>query len=223
VGIGGAYMCVYGMEGPGGYQFVGRTLQMWNRYRQTEAFTQPWLLRFFDQIRFYPVDAGELQKIRREFPLGNYPLKIEETRFNLAEYQQFLLQNRDDISSFTNGRQAAFAKELAQWKRDGQLTYEQHESNTPEAEEADLPEGVSTVDSPVSGSVWKVLVEEGERVETGQTVMILESMKMEIDIRTAQSGTARKIIRQQGQPVTAGQTLLWLDEAADEKSSEGEL
>jgi urea carboxylase len=35
VGIGGAYMCVYGMEGPGGYQFVGRTVQMWNRWRQT--------------------------------------------------------------------------------------------------------------------------------------------------------------------------------------------
>jgi len=30
VGIGGAYMCVYGMEGPGGYQFVGRTVQVWN-------------------------------------------------------------------------------------------------------------------------------------------------------------------------------------------------
>ena len=35
VGIGGAYLCVYGMEGPGGYQFVGRTVQMWNRHRQT--------------------------------------------------------------------------------------------------------------------------------------------------------------------------------------------
>jgi urea carboxylase len=46
VGIGGAYMCVYGMEGPGGYQFVGRTLQMWNRYRAVEAFDgKPWLLR----------------------------------------------------------------------------------------------------------------------------------------------------------------------------------
>ncbi len=52
VGIGGAYMCVYGMEGPGGYQFVGRTIQMWNRFRHTESFEpgKPWLLRFFDQI-----------------------------------------------------------------------------------------------------------------------------------------------------------------------------
>ena len=33
VGIGGAYLCVYGMEGPGGYQFVGRTLQMWNTFQ----------------------------------------------------------------------------------------------------------------------------------------------------------------------------------------------
>ena len=30
VGIGGAYMCIYGMEGPGGYQLFGRTIQMWN-------------------------------------------------------------------------------------------------------------------------------------------------------------------------------------------------
>ena len=40
VGIGGAYLCVYGMEGPGGYQFVGRTLQMWNRW-QREAAGEP--------------------------------------------------------------------------------------------------------------------------------------------------------------------------------------
>ena len=58
VGIGGAYLCVYGMEGPGGYQFVGRTVQMWNHYRQSADFRgKPWLLRFFDQIRFYPVSA----------------------------------------------------------------------------------------------------------------------------------------------------------------------
>ena len=61
VGIGGAYLCVYGMEGPGGYQFVGRTVQMWNRYRQTADFAdgKPWLLRFFDQIRFL---SGERER-----------------------------------------------------------------------------------------------------------------------------------------------------------------
>ena len=40
VGIGGAYMCIYGMEGPGGYQFVGRTVQVWNTHRQTPPFSE---------------------------------------------------------------------------------------------------------------------------------------------------------------------------------------
>ncbi len=66
VGIGGAYLCIYGMEGPGGYQFVGRTIQVYSRYRQTKHFApgKPWLLRFFDQLRFYPVSPEELLATR---------------------------------------------------------------------------------------------------------------------------------------------------------------
>ena len=54
VGIGGAYLCVYGMEGPGGYQFVGRTVQVWNTLPHDRGLPRrkPYLLRFFDQIRF---------------------------------------------------------------------------------------------------------------------------------------------------------------------------
>src|SRR3989454_8932947 len=86
VGIGGAYLCVYGMEGPGGYQFVGRTLQMWNTFHQSP----PWLLRFFDQIRFYEVSAQELLEIREDFPHGGYPLRIEDQPFRLRDYHAFL-------------------------------------------------------------------------------------------------------------------------------------
>ena len=77
VGIGGAYLCVYGMEGPGGYQFVGRTLQMWNTFHTTAEFQPgtPWLLRSFDQIRFFPVTADELVEIRDAFPHGQYSLQ----------------------------------------------------------------------------------------------------------------------------------------------------
>src|SRR5579883_950547 len=78
VGIGGAYLCVYGMEGPGGYQFVGRTVQMWNPWRSTREFEpgKPWLLRFFDQIRFYPVEAEELLDLRDRFLHGKFSLEI---------------------------------------------------------------------------------------------------------------------------------------------------
>jgi urea carboxylase len=101
VGIGGAYLCVYG-EGPGGYQFVGRTLQMWNRYREVADFAgKPWLLRFFDQLRFYPVSAEELLQIRRDFPLGRYPLRIEHSTLRLAEYQQ-LRREAHSIARFAS-------------------------------------------------------------------------------------------------------------------------
>src|SRR5262249_53780135 len=54
VGIGGAYLCVYGMEGPGGYQLVGRTVPVW-RIRTDPPWRirtdPPWLLRLFDLLR----------------------------------------------------------------------------------------------------------------------------------------------------------------------------
>ena len=53
VGIGGIYLCVYGMEGPGGYQLLGRTVPVW-RYDATRD-EPPWLLRMFDRLRFKPV------------------------------------------------------------------------------------------------------------------------------------------------------------------------
>src|SRR6202043_2373127 len=93
VGIGGAYLCVYGMEGPGGYQFVGRTLQMWNTFQDT-----PWLLRSFDQLRFYPVSAEELIEIRDAFPHGKYPLQIETQEFRLKDYNAFLSSIAPEIA-----------------------------------------------------------------------------------------------------------------------------
>ncbi len=210
VGIGGAYLCVYGMEGPGGYQFVGRTLQMWNRYHQTREFEQPWLLRFFDQIRFYQVSADELKILRRDFPLGKYPIKIEHTRFDLNEYQDYLSSNADEIEAFQSRRESAFAAELEQWQENGQLTYQQNEENNIEIEEETLPNGVISIDSTLSGSVWEITVSEGDTVNEGDTLMILESMKMEIAVHANQAGSIDKILKTQGQSVTAGQSLLWL-------------
>lgn len=51
VGLGGAYLCIYPMDSPGGYQLVGRTLPIWNTWGRVAPFTPdaPWLLRIFDQ------------------------------------------------------------------------------------------------------------------------------------------------------------------------------
>jgi Allophanate hydrolase subunit 1 len=208
VGIGGSYLCVYGMEGPGGYQFVGRTLQMWNRYRSTEAFDQPWLLRFFDQIRFYEVDNDELAHIRQEFPLGQYSIKIEETEFSLGEYQQFLKDHSTEIEAFTSHREQAFEKELQHWKETGQLNFSSETPIHETGREEELAEGCLAVESEAAGSIWQIEVSEGQQVTRGQVLVVLESMKMEIEVQSPEDGFIEKILCQAGQPVHAGQQLL---------------
>ncbi|MHB1145747.1 MAG: urea carboxylase [Thiobacillus sp.] len=212
VGIGGAYMCVYGMEGPGGYQFVGRTLQMWNRWRQTADFTdgKPWLLRFFDQVRFFPVSEEALLKIREDFPLGRYQLKIEETTFSLREYNQFLADNNASIAAFKSQQQAAFDAERERWRASGQAEYASDLTVAEAApdSELDLPENGRAIASHVAGNVWKVEVEAGAAVKQGDPLVIVESMKMEFAVLAPCDGRIHKVFCREGGQVSAGQDLL---------------
>ncbi|MGV6807271.1 MAG: urea carboxylase [bacterium] len=211
VGIGGAYLCIYGMEGPGGYQFVGRTLQMWNRYRDTREFEKPWLLRFFDRIRFYPVSQEELAKIRRQFPLGDYPITIEESEFSLSDYQEFLATHSESISEFHHHRDAAFQAELQRWRDNGQFHFQSTHQLQDGDENASVPEGCIAVESSAAGNIWKICVEEGSHVERGADLLILESMKMEIAIPSPRAGVVKKILRSAGSQVSNGQALVYLE------------
>jgi urea carboxylase len=212
VGIGGAYMCVYGMEGPGGYQFVGRTLQMWNRYREVAAFDgKPWLLRFFDQIRFYPVSADELLRIRRDFPLGRFDLNIEHSQLNLADYQAFLAQEAETISAFRDQQQTAFNAERERWIASGQAHFDSEELVPEASEDAPLVSGQQSVDSHIAGNLWQVQVQAGSRVEAGDVLVILESMKMEIPLLAPMAGVVREIRVQPGSAVRAGQRVVVLE------------
>ncbi|RMM48473.1 Urea carboxylase/amidolyase [Pseudomonas syringae pv. aptata] len=214
VGIGGAYMCVYGMEGPGGYQFVGRTLQMWNRYRDVAAFEgKPWLLRFFDQIRFYPVSADELLRIRRDFPLGRFALNIEHSTLNLADYQAFLSREAEGITAFRAQQNAAFNAERERWIANGQADFESDEGVASNTEEQPLQKGQQGVDSHIAGNLWQVQVQPGDRVEAGDVLVILESMKMEIPLLAPIAGVVQDVRVQPGSAVRAGQRVVVL--AAD--------
>lgn len=169
VGIGGAYLCVYGMEGPGGYQFVGRTIQMWNPLKETEYFKhgKPWLLDFFDQIRFYPVSAEEILKDREDFLRGRFKIKIEETSFNLGKYEQFLKEHEDTIRAFKDHQEASFEAERKMWKEKGLDEFDSETQDAPAIVEETVPDGCEAARTNIPGSVWKVLVEDGQKVREG--------------------------------------------------------
>ena len=212
VGIGGAYLCVYGMEGPGGYQFVGRTVQMWNTWKITKEFQpgNPWLLRFFDQIRFYPVEAAELMEMRDNFTHGKFHVKIEDQRFRLRDYHAFLESIRSETEVFKNKQQAAFEAERERWREAGLDREVEAPAEQPAAAEIPIPAGHRAVKSPAHGSVWNIGVKPGERVGVGQRIAIIESMKMEIAVAAPQAGIVAEIFCAQSAEVAAGQNLLLL-------------
>jgi urea carboxylase len=211
VGIGGAYLCVYGMEGPGGYQFVGRTCQMWNTYRVTKDFmpNKPWLLRFFDQIRFYPASHDELSEFREQFPHGGVALKTEEDTFRLQDYRQFLHDNAASIGEHKARQQKAFEAERLRWQASGQMGYAaEMPPSHDEASSEVLEAGHVAVVSPVSGSVWKIASSPGQSVKAGDTLVLVESMKMELPVTAPMDGVIIQLRCSEGRAVAVAQTLL---------------
>ena len=209
VGIGGAYLCVYGMEGPGGYQFVGRTTQMWNPVQPTAAFApgKPWLLDFFDQLRFYPVSADEILELRRDCLHGRFNPRIEETTFNLGDYLRFLKENEKSIARFKEHQEASFQAEHDRWVEQGLDVFVSDDPTEAAFAENDVPDGCEPVNAQISGAVWKIVAAEGEHVEAGDEIVVLESMKMEFPVCAPCAGTVEKLAVAQGALVTAGQMV----------------
>ena len=214
VGIGGAYMCIYGMEGPGGYQLFGRTIQMWNTWRTTPEFApgHPWLLRFFDQIRFFPVSAEELMEARAAFPHGGYPVKIEPVEFSYADYAIGLQRDRDSIASFKKGQQAAFDAERRRWAELRIDEVPDEGTTSVVAPVDDIPDGHAGVFSEVPGNVWKIFGDEGAEVAAGDVVAIIESMKMEIRVLAPVAGRLSSVRVKPGQTLRAGDVVALIRE-----------
>lgn len=209
VGIGGAYLCVYGMEGPGGYQFVGRTVQMWNPLRETEFFTKgkPWLLNFFDRLTFYPCSADEILQYREDFLRGQFKIEVEETTFNLGEYKKYLESISESAAKFKAHQEASFEAERQRWIEQG---LDHFVSETSEADihtDDVLPDDCEPINAAIPGSVWKVLVSENETVKRGQQIAVLESMKMEFPVESEFDGVIEKVYIKSGQQINAGQMI----------------
>ncbi|MCY7735529.1 acetyl-CoA carboxylase biotin carboxyl carrier protein subunit [Bacillus safensis] len=71
---------------------------------------------------------------------------------------------------------------------------------------------MKTVTIQMAGNLWKLLVKQGDEVQKGQEVAILESMKMEIPIVAEEAGIIRKVNKAEGEFVDEGEVLLELTE-----------
>ncbi|MFJ8491819.1 5-oxoprolinase/urea amidolyase family protein [Streptomyces sp. NPDC094038] len=218
VGIGGAYLCVYGMEGPGGYQFVGRTTQVWSGWQQRGAFEpgRPWLLRFFDRIRWYPVSADELLDLRADITSGRFVPRIEEGTFSLSAYQAFLAEQAASIEEFRARQQTAFAAERDAWEAAGEFARAEASAAPAVAPaEVSVPPGGRLIEAEFAASVWQLNVRPGDEVTAGQPLLALEAMKMESRVHAPMPGVVTEILARPGDQVEAGTALLVLAPAAN--------
>jgi urea carboxylase len=115
VGIGGVYLCIYGMEGPGGYQLTGRTVPVWRLPADEGGTDSPWLLRQFDRIRFVPVSAEELAGQRADIKAGRADLDVRPATFSMAEVRAIEASHEAEIAGLRAKRRAAFDAERERW------------------------------------------------------------------------------------------------------------
>jgi acetyl-CoA carboxylase biotin carboxyl carrier protein len=70
---------------------------------------------------------------------------------------------------------------------------------------------VPNVEAHITGTVWKIEVAVGDEVAEGDTVAILESMKMEMPVEAEDGGTVKAILVEEGQSVSEGDSLVVLE------------
>ena len=70
---------------------------------------------------------------------------------------------------------------------------------------------MTAIEAHITGTVWKIEVSAGDSVDEGDTVVILESMKMEMPVEAEESGTVKEINVEEGQAVSEGDTLVTLE------------
>jgi acetyl-CoA carboxylase biotin carboxyl carrier protein len=70
---------------------------------------------------------------------------------------------------------------------------------------------MAEIEAHITGTVWKIEVKPGDEVEEGDTVVILESMKMEMPVEAEDGGTVREVLVEEGQAVSEGDALVVLD------------
>ncbi|HEV2982086.1 MAG TPA: biotin/lipoyl-binding carrier protein [Solirubrobacteraceae bacterium] len=74
-----------------------------------------------------------------------------------------------------------------------------------------LEVGVTEIEAHITGTVWKIECSVGDEIQEGDTVAILESMKMEMPVEAEDAGTVAEILCEEGQAVNEGDTLVVLE------------
>ncbi|MGA7416015.1 MAG: acetyl-CoA carboxylase biotin carboxyl carrier protein subunit, partial [Bryobacteraceae bacterium] len=135
-------------------------------------------------------------------------------QFRYQEYQDFLNSIRAEAGASKQRQQQAFAEERARWAAAGQaIIIDALEVDGAILDGPGVPDGCQAIVSPLTASVWNIRVEKGQRVQSGERLVVLEAMKTELVVTAPSDGVIREVVCTQGALVTPGQSLMILETA----------
>ncbi|KAM0248181.1 hypothetical protein ACHAP5_003562 [Fusarium lateritium] len=205
VGIGGQYLCIYATDSPGGYQLVGRTIEIWDSDLVHSENAAAWFFRRFDRISFYPVSEDVLDHT----PASELVQICDDGVLDLEQYEAWLEENKEDVSVQASRKakaisEAPFVDELCR-------PYEVESHANGEG----LGVGVNSsglcgerIKATMPGRCYKVVVKEGSDVEKGDILLYIESSKMEVEIRSPVGGRCMAVMVRVGDLIDVDDDLL---------------
>ncbi|KAM0499548.1 hypothetical protein ACHAP8_005705 [Fusarium lateritium] len=200
VGVGGQYMCIYATDSPGGYQLVGRTVEIWDSSLVNAKGNNAWFFRHFDRISFYPVSEDVLKHTP-----GSDLVQIMDGAFDLLEYEAWLEENREDISVIASRQEKAISS--ASFLEELLLPYQV--DSTPNSQNLGLSDvSGERVKATMPGRCYNVTVKEGQTVEKGEIILCVESSKMEVEICSPIGGKCLAVMVKAGDLILAGDDLI---------------
>ena len=216
---------------------LGQTIPCFDMFGYKSGFSpeRPWLFQDFDLIDFERVSEAEMDSLLLRFRSGMYEWQWEKAEFDMAEHNKLLVETADEVKEIRAAQAkaqeemtAAEAESLKLWREekakgkvdessveamlDGEFcactAFERLPANSK------FPDpSISSIDAPTASNVWKVMVKAGDTVSAGQTLAILEAMKMEINVDIPAEMSEAKVERvlvQPGEVVKAGDRLALL-------------
>lgn len=184
VGIGGQYMCIYATDSPGGYQLVGRTVDIWDSKAvpsgdeqpvvaggpgetASSAPVDPWMFRPFDRISFYAVKESELDAQ----PAAEL-ISTTDGELDLEEYEAWIDSHREEIAAVAAHREtsisdAPFLDELRQPYR----PKPSNDSAINSIAKSALSMGGEKIKAMMPGRCYNFVVKENSTVQKGDVLV----------------------------------------------------
>jgi len=151
--------------------------------------------------------------MRKDFKNGNLEIKIENTQFCMDTYNNMVSKVQPKVAEFKQKQRVAMEEQM---KIDAAQLEEldQYQEMDDVQESEDKYQGkVGSVRSQVTGTVWELKAKVGDAVRVGDTLMVLEAMKMEYAVTALEAGTVTDIAVGVGDMVQQGACLCLVENA----------